>query len=745
MTSKNSASNSASNVKMIISVIQRNLWLLVMAIIGFLFSGAVASCLSVQRRSQLIAEHAKNQTELNSYLHDVCNNLISLYHDCTTAIIIVGAILAAIAMFCYLTNRKKIDFYHSLPVSRPRLFAINYLAGFCIFLFPFVLGFIINACAIGALGYGDIFSWGTYFATAGRMVISFFCLYSIMVLAITVCGNILMSLLVFAAINGICPLIILLNDALKYNFYETYWSNGTFNNKWSTLTSPLVNIIQNETTIIYTVVLAVVGVLAVALALFLYQKRSSEVAGHSLAFKRSKHFIKLPIAFVATIAFAFIFYQLGNNAIVWLYFGGIVGAILICQFLEIWIEGEFAAAKRGWISVIAIALISTAVFVYMDKDLGHYDQYLPQADEVESLQLDLNTIYGYTQIMSTSRNYEESLDYNHESWRDIVITDPETIEAVLTIAQSGISHLDGSRQYPENYLASTSDDYEEFTDAYSRNTEIGIVYNLKNGGNKYRYYSGLQIPEIKDALITVLNNEDLRQNYSQLLNTDPQQLVIAAVNNFGNHYLDGLELSQTAQDELAKAYINEHKNLTAETMASEQPIGTISIVVFTDPDKMPESSKNAIYESRNYDTEYSCYNVEYPIYPSYKETISLIQQLYGENFFDEDVANIESITVVFGDSIVKADGQTVNETALQKRYENSAFADIISLDEFVALGGKSDESLTIHDRRIIKGIMENTCDDRVLDYTPFFYRINNHSYEICYNNDFTTSRSDLIK
>lgn len=41
--------------------------------------------------------------------------------------------------------------------------------------------------------------------------------------------------------------------------------------------------------------------------------------------------------------------------------------------------------------------------------------------------------------------------------------------------------------------------------------------------------------------------------------------------------------------------------------------------------------------------------------------------------------------------------------------------------------------------------MENTCDDRVLDFTPFFYRINNHSYEICYNNDFTTSRSDLIK
>lgn len=703
MTSKNSASNSASNVKMIISVIQRNLWLLVMAIIGFLFSGAVASCLSVQRRSQLIAEHAKNQTELNSYLHDVCNNLISLYHDCTTAIIIVGAILAAIAMFCYLTNRKKIDLYHSLPVSRPRLFAINYLAGFCIFLFPFLLGFIINACAIGALGYGDIFSWGTYFATAGRMILVFFCLYSIMVLAITVCGNILMSLLVFAAINGICPLIILLNDALKYNFYETYWSNGTLNNKWSTLTSPLVNAIQNENGIIYMVVLAAVGVLAVALSLLLYKKRSSEVAGHSLAFKRSKHFIKLPIAFVATIAFAFIFYQLGNCETIWLYFGSIVGAILICQFLEIWIEGEFAAAKRGWISVIAIALISTALFVYMDKDLGHYDQYLPQADEVESVQLDLSTIYGYSQIMSTSRNYEESIDYSHENWRDIVITDPETIEAVLAIAQSGINHLDGSRQHPENYLASTGDDYEDYDAVYQSYAEIGIVYNLKGSGDKCRYYSDLQIPEIKDALITLLNNEDLRQNYSQLLNTDPQQMVTASVANFGNHYLDGIEISDTAQNELVKTYISEHKNLTAETMASELPIGTISLIVFTDPNNLPDSPKDAIYESRNYDSEYSFYTVEYPIYPSYKETISLIQQLYGENFFDEDVANIESITVMFGDSVIKDDGKTVNEDALQKRYDNSVFADIISLDEFVALGGSTDENITIHDQQLDQG------------------------------------------
>ena len=49
---------------------------------------------------------------------------------------IVGAIICAGCSFCYLFSKRKVDFFHSLPVTRGKLFAVRYVSGVLVYLVP---------------------------------------------------------------------------------------------------------------------------------------------------------------------------------------------------------------------------------------------------------------------------------------------------------------------------------------------------------------------------------------------------------------------------------------------------------------------------------------------------------------------------------------------------------------------------------------------------------------------------------
>ncbi len=51
--------------------------------------------------------------------------------------VIILAVTCGVSMFAYLHNRRKVDFYHSLPISRSRLFAVNYATGALCALVPY--------------------------------------------------------------------------------------------------------------------------------------------------------------------------------------------------------------------------------------------------------------------------------------------------------------------------------------------------------------------------------------------------------------------------------------------------------------------------------------------------------------------------------------------------------------------------------------------------------------------------------
>ena len=51
--------------------------------------------------------------------------------------VIILAVTCGVSMFAYPHNRRKVDFYHSLPISRSRLFAVDYATGALCALVPY--------------------------------------------------------------------------------------------------------------------------------------------------------------------------------------------------------------------------------------------------------------------------------------------------------------------------------------------------------------------------------------------------------------------------------------------------------------------------------------------------------------------------------------------------------------------------------------------------------------------------------
>ncbi|MGI5824721.1 MAG: DUF6449 domain-containing protein [Bacillota bacterium] len=757
---------SSSNLGMIFAVIKRNLWLLILAVIGFIFSMPIATAISNQRKSQLIASYQTGDpAALNSYLQNAADNLNNVFYGCSVIIVVVGAVLAAIVLFQYLTKRKQIDLYHSLPVKRGRLFAINYCAGFLIFLIPFAVGCLLNACVIMGLGYGGIFSWSAYLLLILKLILAFFCLYSMMIFAITLSGTVIMSLLLMFAMNAACPIILALRDALHCYFYETYWVSITNSPDLYYQLSPFLNAINNESTLLLNMLLLAVGVLATAFAALCYNKRRSEAAGSSLVFKCSKPIIRIPLTLLGTLCFATAFYMIGSYSLPWLYFGALAGAVLIGQFLQIWIEGEFSAVKKGWISVAVAAIIACGIFTYTSSDLGNYDTYLPAAEEVKSVQLEMGGINYYTtqNINSSSTKYDQKYrDGDYEEWKDIVLSDPETIKAVLSVAQYGIDNLNGYTTYESHQDEPMPITEETAADTVSsdtlaapavptgQTTDFNIVYNLENGKKVYRSYQFLNVKEIQEQLIKIIDDTEYQAKYADVNSYDTKQIFVYSLDNLKSHSVTSREtraLSEQDQRRLVETYAKEFKKLTGEIMSSEVPIGQIGLIFFPEADNMPQTSKEAVKSTDVYESPYAyCIN-NYPIYPSFTETVALVKELYGENFFDNDLANITSIDVYYTDGTISDSeevNEAINEKTLYDRYARSPYADTITYEEFVYKYGNTDNT-TIYDAATIKNIMDSTKDSAALVYTPFFNTDDKISYSVNYKGDYAFERVKLAK
>ena len=108
--------------------LRRNLWGFVLGGVGFFFSLLLPVLMTMQRALENRAEQLQQFPELVDQNWQSALSTVSVLlgggNPFVKTAFVVMAIVCGIAMFAYLHTRQKVDFYHSLPISRTQLFAM---------------------------------------------------------------------------------------------------------------------------------------------------------------------------------------------------------------------------------------------------------------------------------------------------------------------------------------------------------------------------------------------------------------------------------------------------------------------------------------------------------------------------------------------------------------------------------------------------------------------------------------------
>lgn len=387
-----------------------------------------------------------------------------------------GLICAQI-LFGDLFNTRHCNALHAMPVTRTGLFLTNILSAFLFSFVPNALAALLAFCMLGA-GRTAALWW-----LLGSML-EFCFFFGAAVLSMMCVGNRLAMGLVYAIINFLAMLALWFAASL---YIPLMYGINEAPQKPFTLFSPVVQLFDYEYISLqrvpnisfmtlqsislsdgwdYLTVLFLLGIVMLAVSLVMYRKRRLETAGDFIAIPKLR-WVFLVIFTLAGGAF----FQMGSAVLnveapivhyILLLVGIVVayhvGLMLIQRQVRVF-SRKAAAGCCAIIAVFAVTLVLTGL------DVFGVVRHIPDADEIESIQID--------------RNY-----YN--SSRNPLLTEPEDIELIRAL------HADSLAEREEYIAAQSSPLYWVWNgDWVSRaglQHSITITYNLKNGRTLERLY-----------------------------------------------------------------------------------------------------------------------------------------------------------------------------------------------------------------------------------------------------------------
>ena len=350
--------------------------------------------------------------------------------------------------FGYLNSRSKLDFYHSQPVTRTKLFAANYLNGLLLFLIPLAVmmpaGLVAGFTSVKSLQGGIHFhnQYGVelsppqsvdfslfYFALLYTFLL-FFVFYSLAVLCRMLCGNTVIAMLVFCFIYVLPTLLDLVVD-FYFDRFSTLFV-GTGSGSFFELFAPLRLIISLKDALEQAggrisfalggllAAVCALGAVCLLLAAFLYRFRRSEKAGAAVAIRGVVPVVKYPLVTVMILFAGFVFFNLSNGSLFWEISGYVLFGLLAFMLVNVLEKFDFRNILASlWKSVFcfaAAALFVGGVYAYA----GYYDSVPDAADVSEA---DILSVQIYDARFEISMSYSEP----------VVIDDGEAVSGLVEL------------------------------------------------------------------------------------------------------------------------------------------------------------------------------------------------------------------------------------------------------------------------------------------------------------------------
>ena len=453
--------------------------------------------------------HQSNVEQIARWLS--AEGMIPLY----LAAVVLSMILGCV-MFSYLQHRRQVNFYHSQPIHRTRLFLNQYGIGFVMNMTLMVLMLALSMLIVVMYGLGDALAIGSILRHMFNMVVLSLASYSISVLAGQLTGTVLTHLALMLVMHFAVPLATVIVTYMGDIFLATcdttfpvialYFSpicamtlllTGYSTRYLMYMTAPAM-----ATSLM--MILLIIGVGFAVLSWYLYQKRPSEATGKSLIYPLTEPFVKAYLMFVGALGCGYVFYAVGSRA--FFYFALITFAVLIHMVCQVIIEHDFKAIFHKMKQCAVITVLICAVVGVARFDLLGFDRYLPEPEKVQAVSFRLNGVDNYSSTPAMSNDAQVK----------------QHVYALLEpVVEGGLyrtSEFDGyQRVYYENG--------ETYSNLY-------VTYTLNSGRKVTRTYRQVPVAIIQDEFAALYDLQAYRESmYAGVLSATVDRVTYMHVNN----------------------------------------------------------------------------------------------------------------------------------------------------------------------------------------------------------------------
>lgn len=580
-------------------------------------------------------------------------------------LMITAAVVIGVSSFAYLHNKKKVDFYHSIPVRREALFGAQFSGG--IFMVGAAYGFNLLLLTGVALSYG-VPAGRILGAMAGGWALNmlyYALMYSVAVAAMMMTGNIVVGVLGTGVFFFFLPGVMMLLGWYCETFFVTtaryMWSSDqspfTWGVRYLSPFSVYINsfgwkmneLVKHVPELICTIL----AFLAVAtLDLELYRKRPSEAAGKAMAFKKSMPPVRILLVLGIGLAGGMFFWSL-QSRLRWGLFGTMVSVVLTHCIVEIIYHFDF---KKMFCHRLQLGLCLAAgilAFLSFRYDWYGYDSYIPSKEEIVSASLDIGVDSSWLSDKTfetgsdgkLQRRYADPYEYIEEN---MVLTDKE---AVMSMVEEGrkralegrderlgirkaVARIDGYHSNaarsiggadgPTSIFLAMKTGSKEDSEQEKFETNMTVCYRLANGREVRRSYS-LPLSAVMDSYEALYRQDAYKEGMYRILSQEPGQ-VKQVLYREADQVMDVSQDSRV-QEAVLKAYQQDMRELTVEERLVEMPVG--SLVFMTDQEntylqQQRQTTRSAFGGMERYQVEdVSQY---WPVYLSFERTIELLKE-----------------------------------------------------------------------------------------------------------------------
>lgn len=421
-------------------------------------------------------------------------SFISMINILVFPVLMVFAVVLIVVLFGYFQKKRSVDFFHALPVGRVPLMLSGWCTGLTVLFVPYILNMLAVQIIASAYGFQAV-------GTLNPVQLMFWVLlmtaavFTFCMLMMACSGSVFDTAVSVLGISVGYPLLVICGSTAAQMLLPGFAVDIQHHLAIVTALSPFAAAFvavfsdQSAGMLAWWLVLTVLMLFGACLV---YRRRKSEAAEDRFAFPAVKIIIRFLATAVAGLGLGLILMS-SNGRSGNFFVGLLAGSVAAHVTVEAVYSRGFRQLKRSAVWYAGFAVLFLIYYGVLATGFFGYDQRVPNAAEVQSVQVELNSDYdsGCNRIDDENNRLLTTLKP--------VITKPEDIQTV-TQAHKKVAALIRSSGYPY-LLTQASGDH------------MNLIYSLKNGKTMTRSFQCFNQNMDMDAFSASTKDVSLMEEY----------------------------------------------------------------------------------------------------------------------------------------------------------------------------------------------------------------------------------------